>query len=71
MKYAVIDQTTGDWFENVFDTEKAAINQANYEWHIMSTHDKKRRTAYYVASCETDEDGCIDWDSVKPIKTYK
>jgi hypothetical protein len=30
MKYAVIDQTCGDWFETIFDTEIAAIDHADY-----------------------------------------
>lgn len=71
MKYAIIDQTTGDWFENVFETEEAAISRADYEWGIMSQSDKIRRTSYYVASCEVDDDDCIDWNTVQPIKEYK
>lgn len=71
MKYAVIDQTCGDWFETIFDTEIEAIDRADYEWHIMAKADKSRRESYYVASCEVDGDGCIDWDTVCVIKGYK
>ena len=71
MVYAIIDQTKGDWFEDIFATEKEAIDRADYSWHIMSAHDKKRRIAFYVASCEVNEDGEIDWDSVNAIKEYK
>lgn len=70
MKFAVIDQTQGDWFETIFDAESKAIDHADYEWKIMAESDKKRRESYYVASCEVDEDGCIDWDTVYVIKEY-
>ena len=70
MKYAIIDQTTGDWFESVFDSKDEAISRADYEWAIMSQHDKKRRTAFFVASCKVDEDGFVDYDSIDPIKEY-
>lgn len=71
MKYAVIDQTTHDWFTDLYDTQEAAINAADYEWGVMTEYDKKRRESYFVASCELDEDDCIDWDTVKEIKVYK
>lgn len=71
MKYAIIDQTKGDWFEDVFNTEADAIARADYEWGIMAKSDKERREGYYVASCEVDEDGCVDYDTVQPIKVYK
>ena len=70
MKYAIIDQTTGDWFESVFDREEDAISQADYEWAIMSKHEKKRITAFFVASCELDEDGAVDYETIEPIKEY-
>lgn len=71
MKYAIIDQTRGDWFETIFNTEAEAIATADYEWGVMAKSDKNRREAYFVASCEVDEYGCIDWDTVEPIKEYK
>ena len=71
MKYAVIDQTNGDWFEDVFDSESAAISRADYEWGIMASSDKAKRESYYVASCELTEDGCVDFDTIDVIKEYK
>ena len=71
MKYAVIDQTNGDWFESIFDTEENAVAHADHEWHNMTKHDKARRDSYYVAACEVDEDGCIDFDTVNVIKEYR
>ena len=71
MKYAVIDQTSGDWFEDVFDSEEKAIARADYEWGIMTNSDKAKRVEYYVASCDLTEDGCVDFDTVAVIKVYK
>lgn len=70
MKYAVIDITRGDSFEEIFDTADEAVAQADYEWRIMSSRDKDRREAFYVASCEVDEDGCIDYNTVNLIQNY-
>ena len=70
MKYAVIDQTKSDWFEDVFDTEKQAIAHADYMWRIMAKYDKKRIEAFFVASCELNEYGIVDYDSLKDIKVY-
>lgn len=70
MKYAVIDQTKIDWFEDVFDTEKEAIAHADYMWSIMAEYDKKRIEGFFVASCELNEDGTVDYDSLKDIKVY-
>ena len=71
MKYAVIDQTSGDWFEDIFDTEARAIAWADYEWGIMAKSDKARRTAYFIASCELDEEGSVDYNTLEVIKEYK
>lgn len=71
MKYAVIDQTIGDCFEDIFDTEAKAISWADYEWGIMAKSDKAKRTAYFVASCELDEDGAVDFDTLDVIEEYK
>ena len=30
-KFAVIDETTGDWFESVFDTEQEALQAGEYQ----------------------------------------
>ena len=68
-KFAVIDQTTGDWFEDFFDTEEEALDRADYEWGIMSSHDKRRRNAYYVASVQMDSDG--GYEVIDVIREYK
>ena len=70
MKYAVIDQTKGDWFEEVFDTEAEAVSRADYEWHNMTDRDKSRRIEFYVASCSVDEYGCVNYDTIQLIKEY-
>lgn len=73
-KYAVITETTGDCFDEVFNTEEEAIDRADYEWHIKTYYDKKRTTRFYVASCEVydDDDDYINWDlGLDIVKTYK
>ena len=67
MKYAVIDQTKSDWFEDVFDTEKEAIAHADYMWRIMAEYDKKRIEEFFVASCELNEDGTVDVSDITAL----
>ena len=72
MKYAIITEIkNGDSFEAIFDTEKEAVARADYEWGIMSDHDKKRREFCAVMEGEVDEDGCFDMDSARIVKEYK
>ena len=74
MAYVLIDDCTtkrASVFEQIFKTEKEAIEFANAEWEVMPEHNKKVRDAYYVASCTLDEDGELDWESIEPIKEFK
>ena len=70
-KYAVIDWTTGDSFETIFDTEQEAIKRADYEWDIMSDHDKERREYFAVMCGDLDEDDCFDMNTASEVKVYK
>lgn len=70
MKYAIIDQTATDWFEEVFDSEKEAVESADTEWKRMSEHDKNRREAFFVASCEV-EDGGVLFETLEMVRRYK
>ena len=73
-KYAVITETIGDCFDEVFNTEEEAIDRADYEWHSKTYWDKKRTTRFYVASCEVhdDDEDYIDWNlGLDIVKTYK
>ncbi|MBQ9839014.1 MAG: hypothetical protein IJO56_05960 [Oscillospiraceae bacterium] len=69
--YAVIDQTKGDWFEDIFSSEKEAIDYADYEWGIMTESDKAYRIAYFIAVGEVDEDGAFDQNTCDVLKEYK
>lgn len=71
MKYAIIDMTNTDWFEDIFDGEEKAVSVADCQWGTMSKSDKNRRVEYFVASCDLDEDGCVIFESIKEIKRYK
>lgn len=69
-KFAIIDDCTtkrASIYEELFDSKNEATQKAQTEWNAMSEHDKAERDAYYVASCDIDEDGCIDWESVNTI----
>lgn len=70
-KFAVIDETTGDWFESVFDTEQEALQAGEYQWSHITPHDRKRRLDFYIAECEVDEDGCVVLDTTRIIKKYR
>lgn len=69
--YAIIEHTTGDDDEEIFDGIDQAIKTADYRWRIMSPSDKKKRTFFAVFSGKLDEDGCLDWEGSKMIKCYK
>lgn len=69
--YAIFDWTNGDWFENVYESEEAAIQAANREWDNMTTFDKNRRQQYFVGTCSYDDDGSLDYDTIVVIKQYK
>ena len=70
-KYAVIDWTNGDQFEDIFDTEQEAIEQADREWGNMTQHDKNRRGFYAVMVGEIDEDECFDMNTAVVVKQYR
>jgi len=70
-KYAIIDMTNGDQFEDIFNTSFEAIKRADYEWDIMSQHDKDRREFYAVMFGEVDEDGCFGMNTAEIVKQYK
>ncbi len=73
-RYVIIDDCTtrrASIYDKTFLTEQEAIQEADAEWKALSDHDKADRDAYYVATCQIDEDGLIDWDSVETIKEYK
>ena len=62
MLYRIIDQMkTGDQFESKLYTDpREAIRDCKAEFEALSDHDKKRRSAFYVAGF-TDPDA-IDHD---------
>ena len=72
MKYAIITEIeNGDSFEDIFETEEKALARADYEWDIMTIHDKNRRQFCAVMKGEVDEDGCFDLNTATIIKRYR
>lgn len=72
MKYILIDWVKdGDMFTEEFETVEEAVETASYEWEQLSTHDKNRRSEFYVLeSVNPDEDAedHLDGDIVKRWK---
>lgn len=65
-KWYLIEMVDGDQFEtelNVTSGEQA-IEEATAIWNRLSAHDQKRRTEFFACYASTDEDGCIDFDSI-------
>ena len=71
MKYAVYTMTTGDFFEELFDTEEAAVAYADNQFEIQGYARNNRIIAYFVAYGEVDEDGAFDLNTADVIKEYK
>jgi len=67
--YLVDERTAGmvDIFEEKLDatTKAEAIREATREWYHMAPADRKRRTDFYVAQAEVDEDGNIIYESMR------
>ena len=51
--------------------ESCRVARADYEWSVMSDHDKNRREFCAVMVGEVDEDGCFDLNTATIIKRYK
>lgn len=58
-KYYLVDQKNGDIFTDIIPKQNAAdaIIWAKAEWDALSDHDKKQRSAFYVALGEENENG--------------
>lgn len=71
-KYCIVDQTTGDWFEEILGdtTEEEAIKSADLSFSYLTKSDLKKRTAFFLAYGELDEEGCFDLDTADVIKEY-
>ena len=67
--YLVDERTTGavDIFEEKLNAtnKMEAIREATREWYHMAPADRKRRTDFYVAQAEVDEDGNIIYESMR------
>ena len=71
-KYAIIDWVkNGDHFEEIFETEKEALQKAEYEWSVMTERGRTGREMFAVMVGELDEDGCFDLDTADIIKSFK
>lgn len=69
-KYAVIDWKD-DSFEAIFDTEKEALAEAEYQWDHLTTAERAKRETFAVMHGEVDEDGCFNINTAETIKSYK
>lgn len=70
-KYAVIDMINdGDAFEDIFETEAEALENAEMQYEHMSNFDRKRRAFFAVMAGSLDDDGCFDLNAAEMIKCY-
>lgn len=66
MKYILIDWVKdGDLFTEEFETAEEAIETASYEWDHLSTHDKNKRSEFYVLESVNPE---VAGDKRKPAR---
>ena len=73
-KHVIFDlKENGDSFDHVIDasTSEEAIRIADREWDYLTDREKNGRSAFFVGTCEFDEDGCPDWDTAFVLKSYK
>lgn len=61
MKYIVFDTmkkpyTSGDMFNEEFNTKETAIREADSQWAHLTEQEKKVRTVYVLESVNPDED---------------
>lgn len=59
-KFALVDQTKGDGFCEIFFSKDTALNAAEYGWDHLSEFDRNRRTEYLVLEFEENEEDEYD-----------
>ena len=52
--FAIYDVKDGDLFTEFYDSFNEAVDQADYEWNIMSKHDKELRSEYKIVKFISD-----------------
>ena len=63
-------RTPPKWAENLFDTEKEAVEKAETILAHLTENEKKDRDGFYVGFGVLDEDGEVDFDNLDVIKVY-
>lgn len=56
-------------FEEVLsaETQEDAITEARLVWDRLTLHDQRDRDEFFVGYADTDEDGCLDYDTMTDI----
>ncbi|MBQ8141061.1 MAG: hypothetical protein IJ038_05135 [Clostridia bacterium] len=73
-KFVIYDQIkNGDCFDRIIEAENEsdAIYEAKCEWEHMSSYDQSRRSDFFLATCEIDEDNSPDWNTAEIILQLK
>lgn len=73
-RFAIYDSIkNGDSFDHFInaETEKEAILAAEGEWCAMSGYDQGRRSEFFLAICDEDDDGCPDWNTAVVVRSFK
>lgn len=67
--YLIDERTSGmtDTFIEKLDatTKEKAIREATKAWYHMTPADRKSRTDFYIGKFDTDEEGCIEFNSIE------
>jgi len=66
-KWYVVDDcmsTKGEIFTTPAESLQQAREKAAAEWAHLSEHDRKLRDAFYIGFADTDDDGCVDFDTM-------
>lgn len=73
MKWYIIDDKNGDLYEQeiIAQDRGEAIEIARSAWNGLTKHDKEQRVEFAVAYADTEADGCVDYDSVKYLASFK
>ena len=72
MKYILIDWVKdGDMFTEEFETAEEAVKTASYEWEHLSTHDKNKRSEFYVLESVNPDADAEDHFDGNEVRRWK
>lgn len=73
-KWYVVDDcisSKGETFTHPAESREQALEKALAEWDHLSEHDKEIRDAFYIGYADSDDDGCVDFETMTDITDIK